>query len=175
MDTLKTCRTCQRELPTEEFYPHKHTRDRLQTECKRCWIERTRRNDDAHPGRSAARAKEWRSRDPEAVAAATKERARAWRQANPQKVCDAAARHKARKRDSQAEIITPEQYELVLMQHGNCCAYCEGEFAEWDHFIPLSRGGAHEIGNLVPACKRCNRSKGAKLPFIEWEPSGFRT
>lgn len=47
------------------------------------------------------------------------------------------------------------------------CHYC-GEPAETiDHVIPKSRGGTDEPGNLVPACRRCNASKGTKL-LSEW-------
>ena len=38
-----------------------------------------------------------------------------------------------------------------------------------DHVVPLSRGGKHEIENLLPACRSCNSSKGAKL-LEEWLP-----
>lgn len=33
-------------------------------------------------------------------------------------------------------------------------------YAELDHVEPLCWGGAHHADNLVPACMRCNRSKG---------------
>ena len=33
--------------------------------------------------------------------------------------------------------------------------------------IPISRGGSHGVGNLLPACERCNKSKATKL-LIEW-------
>jgi 5-methylcytosine-specific restriction endonuclease McrA len=29
--------------------------------------------------------------------------------------------------------------------------------------IPLSRGGHHSIGNVLPACERCNLLKNARL------------
>lgn len=32
-----------------------------------------------------------------------------------------------------------------------------------DHVIPLSRGGAHAMGNVQSAHLRCNSSKGDKL------------
>jgi hypothetical protein len=36
-----------------------------------------------------------------------------------------------------------------------------------DHLWPLSRGGAHEPGNVVPACHSCNASKRDRLLW-EW-------
>ncbi len=35
---------------------------------------------------------------------------------------------------------------------------------EIDHFTPELHGGTASSDNLVLACRRCNRSKGAKLP-----------
>jgi hypothetical protein len=45
------------------------------------------------------------------------------------------------------------------------CAYCGGKATEWDHLRPLvaklrPTGFISEIANLVPACGKCNQSKG---------------
>ncbi|WP_242087714.1 HNH endonuclease [Microbacterium lacticum] len=47
------------------------------------------------------------------------------------------------------------------------CAYCGDTATEWDHFRPLvvaqkPTGYISEIHNLVPACGKCNQSKGNK-------------
>jgi uncharacterized protein YdaU (DUF1376 family) len=49
------------------------------------------------------------------------------------------------------------------------CKYCgkRGVFLECDHVIPVSKGGSHDMFNLVSACFRSNRSKGARL-ISEW-------
>lgn len=52
------------------------------------------------------------------------------------------------------------------------CAYCGDRYTEWDHFRPLvkdkrSTGYISEIHNLVPACGKCNQSKGNK-DWKEW-------
>lgn len=52
------------------------------------------------------------------------------------------------------------------------CSYCGDKASEWDHLRPLVRkrrptGFITEIGNLVPACGKCNQSKGNK-PWREW-------
>lgn len=46
-----------------------------------------------------------------------------------------------------------------------CCVYCGDAATEWDHLNPLVRnknptGYISEIQNLVPACGKCNQSKG---------------
>lgn len=52
------------------------------------------------------------------------------------------------------------------------CAYCGDSFTEWDHLRPLvdkqrPTGYISEISNLVPACGKCNQSKGNK-PWRLW-------
>jgi hypothetical protein len=36
-----------------------------------------------------------------------------------------------------------------------------------DHFVPVSRGGKTEVGNLIPCCKSCNSKKNNRDPG-EW-------
>jgi len=48
------------------------------------------------------------------------------------------------------------------------CAYCGDPATAVDHIIPLSRGGAHRMSNLAPACMWCNTEKGNRTPE-EWK------
>lgn len=58
---------------------------------------------------------------------------------------------------------------LVLERDGERCYYCGASDVplQLDHVMPRSRGGADHPDNLVPACKTCNASKGARTPE-EW-------
>lgn len=52
------------------------------------------------------------------------------------------------------------------------CAYCGDPHTEWDHLRPTIKdqrptGYISEIRNLVPACGKCNQSKGNKN-WREW-------
>ena len=51
------------------------------------------------------------------------------------------------------------------------CRYCgsRGGRLECDHVVPVSRGGSHDLSNLVTACFTCNRSKRDKT-VEEWLP-----
>jgi hypothetical protein len=58
------------------------------------------------------------------------------------------------------------------------CAYCGDPASEWDHLRPLvvgkqPTGYISEIHNLVPACGKCNQSKGNK-PWRTWMFSAAR-
>jgi 5-methylcytosine-specific restriction endonuclease McrA len=69
--------------------------------------------------------------------------------------------------------ITAQDLSRLLTQYRHQCAYCGTKLSphgrdlpsslQWDHVVPLRRGGRHSIGNLVPACRTCNISKSAKL------------
>lgn len=47
---------------------------------------------------------------------------------------------------------------------GICGGLPDGGGYDFDHIIPLARGGAHHIDNMQFAHSSCNRSKGDKLP-----------
>jgi hypothetical protein len=58
------------------------------------------------------------------------------------------------------------------------CAYCGDKSTEWDHLRPIIEnqkptGYITEIANLVPACGKCNQSKG-KSYWKTWMMSGAR-
>lgn len=58
------------------------------------------------------------------------------------------------------------------------CAYCGDKSTEWDHLRPLvqkrqSTGYISEIANLVPACGKCNQSKGNK-DWRDWMQSNAK-
>ena len=61
-----------------------------------------------------------------------------------------------------------DDWMKLLRRHGFRCAYCSSPcLLTMDHVVPLSRGGKHTIGNVLPACKVCNCKKSNKL-LIEW-------
>lgn len=55
---------------------------------------------------------------------------------------------------------------ILSAQHFSCfwCSIDITARYEIDHYIPISRGGSNGAENIVAACRRCNRSKGNKLP-----------
>ena len=69
--------------------------------------------------------------------------------------------------------------DILEIDHTNVvCAYCGDKSTEWDHLNPLvsqkqPTGYISEIENLVPACGKCNQSKGNK-PWRDWMLSDAR-
>ncbi len=62
--------------------------------------------------------------------------------------------------------LMESQWEAIKKVYRYRCAYCgrKGKLLTQDHIIAVSKGGVTEIGNIVPACKSCNSSKGSKEP-----------
>lgn len=65
-----------------------------------------------------------------------------------------------------SDVVREDRYQ---MQEGmKECIYCSAtENLTFDHLIPKNEGGPDIISNQVPACRRCNSSKGA-TDVIEW-------
>ena len=52
------------------------------------------------------------------------------------------------------------------------CVFCGAmPVQRWDHLIPVMRGGDTVLGNMVPACAKCDDSK-RDLPYEEWMRGG---
>lgn len=74
--------------------------------------------------------------------------------------------------------ISTQDHRKLLHLYRGCCAYCsvklgkwgreDGNSLQWDHVVPLARGGANGVGNLVPSCRNCNLSKNAST-VMEWK------
>ncbi len=66
-----------------------------------------------------------------------------------------------------AQKLRKSQWWLTLLNRG-ICHYCERKYAPkeltMDHVVPLARGGTSTQGNLVPACRDCNRDKKLRTP-----------
>ncbi len=71
----------------------------------------------------------------------------------------------SRKRN--CEPIKPETQIQVLIEFNDMCAYCLQPATTFDHLIPISKYGGSDFENIVPACRKCNSSKGNKNVF-EW-------
>lgn len=88
-----------------------------------------------------------------------------WVIANPDKAN--ANWNKRRKNFDEANLFLVIKRDMQRL-YASPCYYCGStERIQADHVIPISRGGRHSIGNLVPACASCNLSKKDKT-IMEW-------
>lgn len=72
-----------------------------------------------------------------------------------------------RRAESYGVTHVPYSRTAILARWGHRCAYCPAVAKHLDHVNPLSKGGTDTEDNIVPACQRCNLSKGAKT-LAEW-------
>lgn len=79
------------------------------------------------------------------------------------------ARRRALTKGTQVFIVTMSDLNKLRALYRFCCAYCSSKtpVPHWDHVTPLVLGGTHSIGNLLPSCETCNKSKGSAT-LTEW-------
>jgi 5-methylcytosine-specific restriction endonuclease McrA len=121
----------------------------------------------AHPekvAREREATREWKARNADHV----REYQRAYRQAHRVRFRMYQQRRDALKVSQSVGTVTDADVVRLVRRFDHRCAYCGAQWEQLDHVIPISRGGAHSIGNLLPACGRCNRSKKDRL-LIEWK------
>lgn len=74
-----------------------------------------------------------------------------------------------------SQQITPTDIlkeNKALFQQGDTCAYCDANSnLQWEHIIPLAKGGPDTFDNLVRACQSCNLTKATKDPY-QWYADG---
>jgi 5-methylcytosine-specific restriction endonuclease McrA len=129
--------------------------------------ERTARYRTANPNRVRAAMAAWRAK-PENQRLA-RERTRTWRLENPRRRSEQARRRNALKKSGVATFVSLELLDGKLAYWGWRCWIngpgCTVDPESWDHVKPLTKGGAHMLANLRPACGHCNRRKHDRWPF----------
>lgn len=59
--------------------------------------------------------------------------------------------------------LTKAERQQIYAKCDGHCAYCGTSIAieqmQVDHIIPIRRGGADELDNMLPACRSCNHYK----------------
>lgn len=80
------------------------------------------------------------------------------------------ARRSQKKANRDSVGVSLRDWIRMVNRFNGRCAYCEEPTGspQMDHVIPLSRGGRHAIGNVLPVCISCNSSKKDKYLF-EWK------
>ncbi len=93
-----------------------------------------------------------------------------YKHSNPDKVAKWGDKRKQRAALYSDGSLTREEVGR-LFGEAKRCPYCERELngsnKSLDHMIPLSRGGAHGLRNVLISCRECNLRKKA-IPFGEW-------
>ena len=69
------------------------------------------------------------------------------------------------KEQSKSHPRIPEQVRIEVWRRdeGKCANCGSREKLEYDHIIPISKGGSTTTRNIELLCEKCNRSKGATI------------
>lgn len=91
------------------------------------------------------------------------------------------AANKAMRKSSKKGQIRGKDLSVKLRRNDGRCTYCQRMLSlgdkpcelslNWDHIIPISRGGSGAIGNLTPSCRKCNLEKRSMF-VMEWRVRG---
>ena len=86
--------------------------------------------------------------------------------------------YKAIKRGNYSALIPGAQLLNRWAEFGHACAYCgkpdhRADELELEHVVPISKGGAHHLSNIVPACRQCNHSKFFHEAFAWYQRQPF--
>lgn len=92
---------------------------------------------------------------------------RRWKQQNP--VRNAAHESARRARKARSGVIAAVDYEAILIRDCGLCGICGNPIPpqelEFDHIVPLSRGGLHISENIQATHSLCNRRKHSKVDY----------
>jgi len=113
----------------------------------------------ANPDRQRANARAWAATFREKVRASK----RRWQLAHPELLAVYVENRRARLLAAPGKFTLTEWKAKVALL-GGCCVYCGRDDVPMtmDHKVPLYRNGTNDITNIVPACGRCNSSKGTR-------------
>ena len=76
-------------------------------------------------------------------------------------------KYKALKLSTTDDTISKESLRLLVIEQKGLCYHCGiklDDTKHLDHYIPLSKGGANSMSNVVWSCKHCNLSKSNTMP-----------
>lgn len=171
-DALRTCRKCGIQKPAQDFDVNIRVPSGYFSTCREC---------------RRATARDWKARNKDRIRKYEEENREhltqlryAWQRRNRERYL-AMRRMRSytpkerlynllkvqSRRVSKNGTVTPEQI-AGLRERQKKCYYCKRVFTSTrpptiDHVIPLNKGGAHDISNIVLACKSCNSSKSDRL------------
>lgn len=176
MTQYKTCFTCKQTKPVSDFNKRASRKDGYDSYCRQCANQKKRQYNAEHKELVSEMNRRSYLKNPQIF----KDAAKRWKQGNRDKAYiqsrqylaknKGLANHYAGRRRAKVRQSGVFQIRAKFLKklYESVCIYCGGsEFIEADHVFPISKGGVHSEGNLVPSCRSCNRAKHDDF-LMEW-------
>ena len=178
----KTCTICNETKPYEEFNKLKASPDGYAPRCRDCHKKRMKKYYAQNSEHLKEKRKEYREADPEnekerKSASYYKhrelnlEKTRQYYKDNKQKFKDYELKRRKSLDLMTDNTVTKEALEELMNVQNSKCYHCGTDLTKLnscdihlDHYMPLSKGGMHSIGNVVWSCVSCNKSKFTTVP-----------
>jgi 5-methylcytosine-specific restriction endonuclease McrA len=176
----KTCSMCNQEKELTNFSPRSKGKYGVAAKCKPCNAAASSQYRASNPERYRKLKREARLRNPQKMREenaaryrknpeAEKARYKKYYETHKHEIVENGRRRRTRLLAAPTFKVTSREWNRLCSRYRNCCAYCGDKTRlTMDHVVPLIRGGYHGIGNLLPACPRCNSSKNKKF-IVEWK------
>lgn len=170
----KRCPGCKLTKPREAFAVRRASKDGLQIRCRECCSIRARSQSPEDRRRyrenfvaknGVERLRELRKKSYDRHREERVASVREWESRNYQQALSYRKKARTKRRAKEAAgTLTGAQWMDALECFDWRCAYCLRKLDRptQEHVIPLCKGGEHSQDNVVPACLRCNTSKGPR-------------
>ena len=95
------------------------------------------------------------------------ENAQEWAKSNPERRRAISHNYDARRRVQVKDGVSSQDLAAWVIDQSKVCYWCGVDCEKYhiDHYKPLSKGGTHDIDNMVISCPTCNLKKNAKDPY----------
>lgn len=173
----KTCKICNINKPSDEFYKNKANKDGLHSYCKKCLSKKSYKYNKENPekhreGRRKAENTEHGKSVKRNMNKKIREEGkyRKWQEENRDKIKE----YNKKRRLNKSHTISEEELNMIYEYADNSCMYCGmteedsiQKFNQKLHKDHAYNDGSDSIDNCVLACKSCNSSKHDKN-WDEW-------
>jgi 5-methylcytosine-specific restriction endonuclease McrA len=114
----------------------------------------------AHPEREREKKRKYFLANPDKMRAMSNKRVLKWERMHPETHAVIESQRRAKIAGAKGHGLTPGQWSQICEETSGRCVYCgQRKKLTIDHVVPISKGGIHDVSNIVPACLSCNVKK----------------
>lgn len=164
LEQLKTCVTCELELPLKNFALRNKKTLLRRKECNKCRYNYSVKYKKLNREKINKMTSDYRKINGDKYRAITRESVKRWKEKNPLAIRAMRENRRALEKNAEGRITRKNIEDLYLKQNGKCacCGVDLNNKFHIDHIIPLSRGGSNFPENTQLLTPPCNQAKSFK-------------